>query len=77
MHTNEEILSRIHVIENELEHIRRANENRDDSGFNLLLDPKGPISFGDSFTNSVLDVKCRWPTVTHDENVSFKEYANE
>lgn len=77
MNTNEEILSRIHVIENELEHIKRANENRDDSDFDLLLGPKGPVSFDDSFTNSVFDVKCCWPTVARDKNVSFKEHMNE
>lgn len=77
MHTNEEILARIHIIENELEHIRRAIENRDDSGFDLLLGPKGPVSFGDSFTNSVCGVKCCWPTVARDGNVIFKEYTDE
>ena len=77
MHTNEEILARIHIIENELECIRRAIENRDDSGPDLLLGPKGPVSFDDSFTNSVFDVKCCWPTVARDGNVIFKEHANE
>ena len=71
MNTNEEILARIHIIENELEHIRRAAESRDDSDFDLLLGPKGPVSLDGSITNSVFDVKCCWPTVTHDGNVIF------
>ena len=78
MHTNDEILASIRAIEIELEHIRRIVSKRDDSDFDLLRGPKGPtVSFDDSITNSAFDVKCSWPTITPDGNISFEERTNE
>lgn len=78
MSTDEELMKKIYMLETELAHIKKVIKRRaDESDSDLFLGSKIPVSFGDSFTNSVFDVKCCWPTVTRDGNVSFKEYANE
>ena len=75
MHINDEILASIRAIEIELEHIRRIASKCDDSDFDLLRGTR--VLIDGSITNSVFDVKCCWPTVSHNGSINFEERTNE